>query len=99
MTGGDACQGARRGRITVAGAPPGRRAADASFLVSGVDAPRGPSVDGDADPGDERGARRGQEAHDVGDVLGRRNAAELVGRLDGRAHLVDRLPRGLRLLL
>src|SRR5256886_11537488 len=78
---------------------PGRRAADASFLVSGVDAPRWPSVDGDADSGDDRGARRGQEAHDVGDVLGRRDAAELVGRLGGRAHLVDRLPRRLRLLL
>src|SRR5438874_93514 len=79
------------GRITLGGL----RALDAS----GVDAARRAAVHRDADARDERGARGGQEAHDVGDVLGRRDPAELVGRFRGRAHLADGLARRLRLLL
>src|SRR5713101_7126585 len=55
---------------------------------SRIDAPCGPAVHRDADAGEERRARRGEEADEVGDVLGRGDTPELVGRQRLRADLL-----------
>src|SRR5206468_3496050 len=60
MTTIDACQGVKLRRMS--------RSRTASGLQ--INSARRAAVDGDAHAGDERGARRYEEAHEIGDVLG-----------------------------
>src|SRR5213076_1792054 len=81
VTGGDTCQG-----NPLAGQEP-----------SEIDATGRPAVHRDADPGEERRARGGEEADEIRDVLRARDPLERVRRHRLRAILLDRLPsrRGL----
>src|SRR5438876_4038457 len=57
-----------------------------------------PAVHGDADPGEERRARGGEEADEVRDVLRARDPLERVRGHRFGAMLLDRLPRRRSLL-
>src|SRR5262245_26029314 len=65
---------------------------------SEIDAPRRAAVHGDAHAGDERGARRYQEADEIGDVLGRRDPLERILARGFGAHGLDALALGRSLL-
>src|SRR5688572_18842604 len=67
-------------------------------FASRIDAARGSTIDCDADSGDERGARRYQEAHEIGNVLGGRDPTQRITLLGLRAEGLDRLAGRGRLL-